>query len=73
MMADKDKVAVDLLKHHTDGGTKYPPGFRLMLQPQMAEWLIEQGVAKAASGGASKSITMPRRSSRGPGCCGGGW
>jgi hypothetical protein len=42
-------VIVTLLKPHTDAGADYAPGGLLDVDEPTAQWLIEHGVAEAAS------------------------
>lgn len=65
-------VVVVLLKEHTHKRVKYPVGYRLSLAKPIADWLIEQKVAEAATAGQTAQRARAP-SKRGVGCCGGGW
>jgi len=47
-MTEPKKVTVLLLAPHEHVGIIYPPGARLELYPDQAQWLIEQGRARSA-------------------------
>ena len=40
--------SIELLKPHVHAGTTYPPGAVLTLEDDLAHWLIDTGVARAA-------------------------
>jgi len=42
-------MKIVLLKEHEHAGHKYPVGAQLNPEPDTANWLIERGVARAAS------------------------
>jgi len=65
----KETTTVMLLKPHTHDGAQYQEGFFLALEPKVADWLIEQGVAVESRAGPVR--VAPRIMKRG--CCGGRW
>lgn len=40
---------VELLKPHTHTGIGYPPGAVIALDDDLAQWLMDAGIARAAS------------------------
>lgn len=40
---------VELLKPHTHTGIAYPPGAVIALDDDLAQWLMDAGIARAAS------------------------
>jgi hypothetical protein len=55
-----------LTKRHTLNGTPHGPGFAVALPLRLADWLIEQGIARD-SNATPGSISKPRIVRR---CCG---
>ena len=46
-------MQIELLKPHTHAGVHYTPGAIITMDVDKAQWLIDAGVAKAATGNKS--------------------
>jgi hypothetical protein len=63
-----DSQTVMLVRTHTVNGVKRQPGFVLALPNRTAEWLIEQGIARASTSAPGTQAQSRRVVPRG--CCG---
>lgn len=61
------ETKVELLKQHKHGGATYAPGAIIAVNPRIAEWLVDQGVAKMVRDSRAASAPV----SRGCSHCGG--
>jgi hypothetical protein len=51
-------MQLELLKPHTHTGIAYPPGAVLALDDDLAQWLVDAGIARAVSQPATVPPTL---------------